>query len=151
MPTTNPANWSATAPSPPRWPARPQQTRCGAGWSPTPLSGTLLDCGRTTYHPPAGLADHVKARDVYCRFPGCRRKAVDAELDHITAWSAGGETSEQNLAACCTHHHRLKHHAGWHVDDEADASLTWTTPTGHRHTTARHDYRPDTAGPAPPP
>ena len=38
-----------------------------------PLSGTLLDHGRTTYHPPAGLADHVKARDVHCRFAGCRR------------------------------------------------------------------------------
>jgi hypothetical protein len=116
-----------------------------------PLSGTVLDHGRTTYYPPAGLADHVKARDVYCRFPGCRRKAVDAELDHITAWSDGGETSEHNLAACCTHHHRLKHHACWHADVNADGILTWTTPTGHRHTTAPHDYRPDTAGPAPPP
>ena len=50
-----------------------------------PLSGTLLDYGRTTYHPPAGLADFVSARDVYCRAPGCRRRAVDAELDHVIA------------------------------------------------------------------
>ena len=64
-----------------------------------PLSGTLLDHGRTTYHPPAGLADHVSARDVHCRFPGCRRRAADAELDHVTAWSDGGTTSEPNLAA----------------------------------------------------
>ena len=64
-----------------------------------PLSGTLLDYGRTTYHPPAGLADHVRARDVYCRFPGCRRRAADAELDHVIAWSDGGTTSENNLAA----------------------------------------------------
>ena len=109
-----------------------------------PLSGTLLDHGRTTYHPPAGLADHVKARDVHCRFPGCRRRAADAELDHIKAWSDGGPTSEPNLAACCTHHHRLKTHAaGWHVHAHPDGRLTWTTPTGHRHTTAPHDYRPD--------
>ena len=67
-----------------------------------PLSGTLLDHGRTTYHPPAGLADHVRARDVHCRFPGCRRRAADAELDHVIAWSDGGTTSEPNLAACCT-------------------------------------------------
>ena len=108
-----------------------------------PLSGTLLDHGRTTYHPPAGLADHVKARDVHCRFAGCRRQAADAELDHVTAWSDGGTTSEPNLAAYCTHHHRLKHHAGWRVDAHPDGRLTWTTPTGHRHTTAPHDYRPD--------
>ncbi len=111
-----------------------------------PLSGTLLDHGRTTYHPPAGLADHVRARDVHCRFPGCRRRAADAELDHIVAWSDGGPTSEPNLAACCTHHHRLKTHAaGWHVHAHPDGRLTWTTPTGHRHTTAPHDYRPDPA------
>jgi Domain of unknown function (DUF222)/HNH endonuclease len=112
-----------------------------------PLSGTLLDYGRTTYHPPAGLADHVRARDVYCRAPGCRRKAADAELDHIVAWSDGGPTSERNLGGYCTHHHRLKHHAGWCVDADPDGGITWTTPTGHRHTTRPHDYRPDPSQP----
>ena len=129
-----------------------------------PLSGTLLDHGRTTYHPPAALADHVKARDLYCRFPGCRRRAADAELDHITPWADGGTTSEPNLAATCTHHHRLKPHApGWHVHTHPDGRLTWTTPTRHQHTTRPHDYRPDPApalpeapatkdpGPDPPP
>jgi len=112
-----------------------------------PLSGTLLDYGRTTYHPPAGLADHVRARDVYCRAPGCRRKAADAELDHIVAWSDGGPTSERNLGGYCTHHHRLKHHAGWCVDADPDGGITWTTPTGHRRTTRPHDYRPDPSQP----
>ena len=60
-----------------------------------PLSGTLLDHGRTTYHPPAGLADPVRARDVYCRSPGCRRPAADAELDHVVAWSDGGTTCDR--------------------------------------------------------
>jgi uncharacterized protein DUF222/HNH endonuclease len=112
-----------------------------------PLSGTLLDYGRTTYQPPAGLADFVRARDVYCRAPGCRRKAADGELDHIIAWSDGGTTSEQNLGGYCTHDHRLKHHAGWQVDAEPDGGITWTTPTGHRHTTRPHDYRPDPPSP----
>ena len=110
-----------------------------------PLSGTLLDHGRTTYHPPAGLADHIRARDVHCRFAGCRKRATDAELDHVIAWSDGGVTSEPNLAAYCTHHHRLKHHAGWRVDVHPDGRLTWTTPTGHQHPTAPHDYRPEPA------
>ena len=108
-----------------------------------PLSGTVLDYGRSTYHPPAGLADHVRARDVHCRFPLCRRRAAEAELDHIHAWADGGHTSENNLAACCLHHHKLKTHTGWKVQAHPDGRLTWTTPTGHRHTTTPHDYGPE--------
>jgi hypothetical protein len=116
-----------------------------------PLSGTLLDHGRTTYHPPAGLADFVRARDVYCRFPGCRRRAADAELDHVIAWSDGGTTCEQNLHGYCTGHHRLKTHApGWCVQAHPEGALTWTTPTGHRHTTRSHDYRPEPPPTVPP-
>ena len=49
-----------------------------------PLSGTLLDYGRTTYHPPAGLADHVRARDVYCRAPAAAAKPPTGNW--ITSW-----------------------------------------------------------------
>ena len=82
---------------------------------------------------------------MHCRFPGCRRRAADAELDHITPWSDGGTTSEPNLAATCTHHHRLKTHAErWHVHAHPNGRLTWTTPTGtstppgHTTTTPNH-------------
>jgi hypothetical protein len=112
-----------------------------------PLSGTLLDYGRTTYHPPAGLADHVRVRDQHCRFPLCRRKAADAELDHAVAWVDGGGTSAGNLHALCGTHHRLKHHAGWRIEAHPDGRLTWITPTGQRHTTAAHRYA---AGPGHP-
>ncbi|HEX3811286.1 MAG TPA: DUF222 domain-containing protein, partial [Mycobacteriales bacterium] len=37
-----------------------------------PLTGQALNYGRTTYRPPATLADHVKARDRVCRFPPCQ-------------------------------------------------------------------------------
>ena len=68
-------------------------------------------------------------------------------------WSAGGTTSERNLAGYCTHDHLLKTHApGWRVEAHADGTLTWITPTGHRHTTRPHDYRsaPSAEPPAPP-
>jgi hypothetical protein len=106
------------------------------------LSGTVLDYGRTTYHPPAGLADHVRVRDEHCRFPLCRRKAADAELDDAVAWADGGETRAANLHALCLRHHRLKHHGGWRVQVHGDGRLTWITPTGRRRTTAPHDHRP---------
>ncbi len=54
-----------------------------------PLSGTLLDHGRTTYRPSAALSDFVRARDQVCRFPPCNRRAIDIELDHTLSWTAG--------------------------------------------------------------
>jgi Domain of unknown function (DUF222)/HNH endonuclease len=113
-----------------------------------PVSGTLLDYGRTTYTPPAGLADFVRARDVYCRNPICRQRAAAADLDHTIAWDAGGATSQHNLWASCRHDHRLKTFApGWAVDQHLDGRITFTTPTGHAYTSQPHDYQPDTHPP----
>jgi hypothetical protein len=107
-----------------------------------PLSGALLDYGRTTYRPPTALAEFVRARDVYCRHPGCRRRAIDSELDHTIAFSEGGETCECNLHGSCGRHHHCRHDApGWTVTQHPDATITWTTPTGHRYTSSPFDYR----------
>ncbi len=110
-----------------------------------PLSGTLLDHGRTTYRPPTATADFIRARDTHCRFPTCRRRALDCELDHTQAWTTDhGATTAENLYDACPHHHHLKHDApGWTVTQNPGATLTWTTPTGHRYTSRPHDYRPE--------
>ena len=109
-----------------------------------PLSGALLDHGRTTYRPPAALADYVRARDLTCRHPTCRRPALNSELDHAVPHSAGGETTASNLYSCCGRHHHLKHEApGWTVTQHPDATVTWTTPTGHSYRSEPYDYRPD--------
>jgi hypothetical protein len=101
-----------------------------------PVSGALLDVGRTRYTPPAALADHIRARDRTCRFPGCRMPAERCDLDHIRRYP-DGPTSHCNLCTECRHHHRLKHETGWQIhNDPADpATITWTSPTGHPHTT----------------
>ncbi|HEU0087227.1 MAG TPA: DUF222 domain-containing protein [Pseudonocardiaceae bacterium] len=121
-----------------------------------PASGTLLDYGRTTYTPPAGLADFVRARDVYCRNPICGQRAATADLDHTIAWDDGGTTNEHNLYAACRHDHLIKTFGpGWHVEQHPDGRVTWTTPTGHTYTSHPHDYRthpphpPSTGTPAP--
>jgi hypothetical protein len=117
-----------------------------------PESGTLLDYGRTTYRPPVGLADHVRARDHHCRSPICRRSAAHADLDHTIAWADGGTTSEHNLYAGCRHDHRLKTHAnGWQVTQDPNGTITYTTPTGHRYASRPHDYRPPPLDPDQPP
>ncbi|WP_344420796.1 HNH endonuclease signature motif containing protein [Pseudonocardia ailaonensis] len=115
-----------------------------------PLSGALLDHGRTTYRPPKALADFVRARDQVCRMPICRRRAVDAELDHPVRWADGGETSEQNITLHCKLHNLLKEQQGWEVLGHTDGSVTWITPTGHGHTSRPYDYRPHTTGREPP-
>jgi hypothetical protein len=107
-----------------------------------PLTGALLDYGRTTYRPPALLNDHVRARDVYCRYPGCRRRVLDGELDHVIPFPPG-PTSEANLAGYCVRHHHTKHAPGWQVNAHDDGRLEWITPTGHRYWSQPYDYRLD--------
>ena len=98
-----------------------------------PVSGTLSDISEQRYRPSATLERAVRARDVTCRFPGCRRSALGTgsgtDLDHTVPWPVGS-TSAANLAVLCRRHHRLKHTPGWSVVLHPDGSMTWTTPTG---------------------
>ncbi len=99
-----------------------------------PLSGALLDYARSTYRPPADLADFVLARDQTCTFPGCALPAHRCDLDHQAPYDDGGRTAEPNLAAICRRHHRAKHEAGWSVHRDPHTRVSnWTSPTGHRY------------------
>ena len=40
-----------------------------------PVTGVLVDYGRTRYRPDAYLTGLTKARDVTCRAPGCTERA----------------------------------------------------------------------------
>ncbi|MEV0839548.1 DUF222 domain-containing protein [Actinocatenispora sera] len=98
-------------------------------------TGTVVDVGRTTYRPPAALADLVAARDQRCVFPGCTYPAESCDLDHTVSWQDGGSTSAANLGALCRHHHRLKHEQAWQLEQSAPGHFRWTSPTGRRYTT----------------
>jgi hypothetical protein len=109
-----------------------------------PLSGQLLDYGRSTYRPPVGLAEFVKARDLTCRTPTCTRPATACHLDHVISWPAGA-TSQENLQAKCDHDHRLKHEGGWRHQVSTDpqhppGTIIITSPTGHVYLSYRHVY-----------
>lgn len=104
-------------------------------------SGTLTGLTEKRHRPSAALERHVRARDVTCRFPGCRRSA-DAggtDLDHTVPFPVG-ETSANNLAVLCRRHHRLKHEAGWSVTLTPDGVMTWTTPSGRSLRTRPWQY-----------
>lgn len=108
-----------------------------------PLCGALLDYGRTTYTPPADLANFVIARDGTCRFPGCGMPAVRCDLDHEYPWEDGGSTDRDNVGPLCRRHHRLKTHTGWQLKRNPDASVTWTSPAGGRYTLPPPTIPPD--------
>jgi len=106
-----------------------------------PATGALTDLGEKRYRPSAALDRAVRARDVTCRFPGCRRSADSAgtDLDHTVPWPAGATTAT-NLAVLCRRHHRLKHTTGWNVTLDPTGTMTWTTPTGRRYRTEPWTY-----------
>jgi hypothetical protein len=100
-----------------------------------PVSGTVLDVDRTTYHPPADLKRWLEVRDGTCRFPGCNRRAARCEVDHTIDWQHGGGTAFDNLAHLCTLHHHLKHETSWSVQHLAEGVMEWRSPAGRVHVT----------------
>jgi hypothetical protein len=95
-----------------------------------PITGNLLDYGRTTYEPPQALVDFVMARDRRCRFPGCRQPGNISDIDHAEPWEEGGSTSLENLGLLCRRHHRMKTHGGWQMKSFSDGSCEWLSPAG---------------------
>jgi|SRR5215217_1684148 len=106
-----------------------------------PVTGAVLDVGRTRYRPPQALADLVHARDQECRMPGCHRPAYVSDIDHHRPWAKDGETNGSNLDCYCRYHHRLKDQPGWRYDiDPETGEFTVTTPTSrHYRSSLRND------------
>ncbi|MCH9004741.1 MAG: DUF222 domain-containing protein [Proteobacteria bacterium] len=76
--------------------------------------GEPLNVGRKTRTVPTAIKRALWSRDKGCVFPGCsHQRFVDAH--HIQHWSAGGETSLDNLLLLCTRHHRLVHEGGFAI------------------------------------
>ena len=102
-----------------------------------PVSGTVLDYGRTRYEPPDSLRRFVVARDLTCRAPGCRQPADRCQIDHVNPFRPGapigGATSHVNLCALCHHHHRAKDGCGFTITRDADGTIHWTTPLGRQY------------------
>ncbi len=94
----------------------------------TDASGQVVSTGSRTYTPTAAAARLVRAREPHCRMPGCRRPAINCDLDHTIPWPRGS-TTPQNLGPLCRRHHQLKTHAGWSLLPDPDG-WRWRTPSG---------------------
>jgi hypothetical protein len=116
-------------------------------WITDAATGRVIDTGRRTYTPSAGLARLIRAREPYCRMTGCRRRAINCDLDHTIPFPTGW-TTESNIGPLCRRHHRLKTHhrfrlhndptgpatGGPETDtagpDTVSPAWTWTMPSG---------------------
>lgn len=92
-------------------------------------NGEPLNIGRKSRLIPPALRRALRMRDDGCRFPGCTHKYfVDGH--HIKHWADAGETSLDNLALLCRHHHRLVHEQGFGCERLPDGQIRFTNPLG---------------------
>jgi hypothetical protein len=120
-----------------------------------PLTGHLLDYGRTTYLP-APLRTYVLARDGGCRAPGCTvRDPRRLQMDHAVSFPEG-PSDRANGGCVCTANHQVKTAGLSRIENsQADGSCDWITAWGQRiHIPARpflHDPADDPPPEPPPP
>ncbi|PPF83697.1 hypothetical protein C5E07_09340 [Pseudoclavibacter sp. RFBJ3] len=93
-----------------------------------PITGAIQTVD--AYTPTAAMRAFLKARDIHCRFIGCRQPATNCELDHTIDHQYGGEPAIWNLSDFCKNHHIVKHHTAWTVTQHDGGTLEWTTPSG---------------------
>jgi hypothetical protein len=103
-----------------------------------PVSGQILDYGRTTYRPPQPLIDLTIARAQVCAFPGCHQPGHHCDIDHIVPYGEQGETCPANTAPLCRRHHRCKTRGPFRYRLNRDGSHSWQL--GRAHTPADRRY-----------
>jgi hypothetical protein len=76
---------------------------------------------------------------MFCRFPGCNRRADHADIDHTIPDTIGGPTHPSNTKTLCREHHLAKTFRGgphgWRDEQLPDGGIIWTAPTGHDYLT----------------
>ena len=93
-----------------------------------PISGVVIAADQ--YTPTQSVKRTLMARDMHCRFPGCRVPTKHCQVDHTRDWAHGGRTRPENLAHLCVRHHNLKHYSDWTVTQKKGGVLEWTSPLG---------------------
>ena len=99
-------------------------------WTLDPVTGHLLDLGRTRYAPTQQLRDYLLAAYPHCTRPECHRPSIDTDLDHARPWHQGGTTAATNLHPLCRTDHVDKT-TGWtQTTINPDHTITHTTRHG---------------------
>jgi hypothetical protein len=95
--------------------------------------GRSLNLGRARRDPSDAQRMEIRRRDKGCRFPGCSHTEF-TDVHHVRHWVDNGPTDLENLVELCDHHHRCVHEMGWKISGDANAELTFESPTRRRST-----------------
>ena len=106
-----------------------------------PVTGWLIDYGRSTYRVPAELAEQVNARYVTTTGPGSSAPARYGDQDHALSWAQGGTTSPDNLHPPGRRWHNAHTHGGWKPKICQCGTVTWHSAHGLTYRVEPHDYR----------
>jgi len=99
----------------------------------TDPAGRVIWHGPLRRRPTLADATYVKARDRRCRFPGCRRPARRAQLDHTHEHQHGGPSIPPNLGVLCWRHHTVKTEGLWKLKQPDEGTFVWTSPLGQTY------------------
>lgn len=103
-------------------------------WLLEPVTGHLIDLGRTRYKPTQELRDYLLAAYPECTRPECTRHSRRADIDHAREWHDDGPTSADNLHPMCRTDHTDKS-TGWsNARVNADGTVTHTSKHGRERT-----------------
>lgn len=91
--------------------------------------GTPLSVGRKRRTIAGALKRALYQRDRTCTYPGCTHRLF-LEGHHIRHWADGGETSLENTALLCSHHHRYVHEYGYTIELSPDQRPQFRDPHG---------------------
>jgi len=85
-----------------------------------------------SYEIPQTIRDHVLLRDAHDVFPWSSIESRHLDLDHTIPYVNGvpGQTTPGNLAPLSRRAHRVKTHAGWHLDQVYPGDYLWRTGAG---------------------
>ncbi len=109
-------------------------------WTLEPITGHLLDLGRTRYKPTQELRDYILAAYPECSKPECHRHNARFDIDHAVGWHEDGSTSAANLHTLCWQDHLAKTNRHTRVRINADGTVTHTTRHGLTRT-SEHYWR----------
>lgn len=91
--------------------------------------GVPLSVGRKRRTIAGSIKRALLRRDTACSFPGCTH-AIFLEGHHLVHWADGGETTLENAALLCSHHHRYVHEYGYEVELGRDRRPPFRDPEG---------------------
>ena len=113
----NPAFRSDAVHSGPINPIMIRRLACNAELLPIVLGSDsqILDAGNRARLFSAEQRKLMYARDRGCTFPNCKQGVDRCEAHHVHEYSRGGETTLENGAMVCSHHHHLVHETDWRI------------------------------------